>query len=138
MEQAQTRTVTRPALLLWLRLVAALVVGLVLVQAVLAGQGWFPYDQGTIELHGYVGNATFVAVLAQAALVFLVGFQGRTQTLLLGAAGLLVLLVTAQIGLGYSGRDSVEARSWHIPNGVLIFGLAVAVLSIVAQQPRGR
>jgi hypothetical protein len=43
-----------------------------------------------------------------------------------------VLLVVAQLGLGYSGRESATAMSFHIPNGVLIFGLSVA---IVAQLP---
>jgi len=35
---------------------------------------------------------------------------------------LLVLLVAAQIGLGYSTRNNVPLVAWHIPNGVLLMG----------------
>jgi hypothetical protein len=28
-----------------------------------------------------------------------------------------------QIALGYNAKDSPSAGAWHIPNGVLIFGL---------------
>jgi hypothetical protein len=40
-----------------------------------------------------------------------------------------VLLVIGQLGLGYSGRESATALSLHIPNGVLIFGLSIAIVS---------
>ena len=123
----------RPELVRWLRIVAAIVVALVLVQAFLAGRGWF-INRDAIELHGYVGNVTFLAVLGQALLVYLTGYRGRTHSLLLGLSGLLVLLVTAQIGLGYSGRESLQAAAWHVPNGVLIFGLSVANLTLLLRD----
>jgi hypothetical protein len=41
---------------------------------------------------------------------------------------LLGLLLFFQTGLGYVGRDSTLAASWHIPLGVTAFGLAVAGL----------
>jgi hypothetical protein len=43
------------------------------------------------------------------------------------------VLVIAQIGLGYtatSDNGSAEAAAWHIPNGVLIFGLTITQLSL--------
>jgi len=39
--------------------------------------------------------------------------------------------VVVRIGLGYSVRDSSEAGAWHVPNGVLIFGLSVFLLSLL-------
>jgi hypothetical protein len=122
--------VARPALLGWLRASATLVVGLVLVQAIFAGRGMFVAGD-ELELHGYIGNATFTVAIAQAALVYFTGFRGRFGALLLGASALLVLLLTAQLGLGYSGRESMQAAAWHVPNGVLIFGLSAAYLSLL-------
>jgi hypothetical protein len=134
--EAESR-VARPGLLRWLRASAALVVGLVLVQAVIAGQGWFPYDANTLEWHGYVGNVTFLVAIVQAVLVYLTRFRGRSGMLLLAASALLILLLTAQLGLGYSGRESSTAAAWHVPNGVLIFGLSVAMLSqVLRDDPR--
>ena len=102
---------------------------LVLVQAVLAGRGWF-VDLGLIEVHGWVGNVTFLGAIAQAALAFAGwrgGALGRAEVVL---GALLVALIVAQLGLGYSGRESAGAASWHIPNGVLIFGVDAATLAL--------
>jgi hypothetical protein len=46
------------------------------------------------------------------------------------------VLVTAQIGLGYAGRESAGAASWHVPNGVIIFGLTVALFGLVSNWAR--
>ncbi len=43
----------------------------------------------------------------------------------IAASAVLALLLTTQIGLGYAGRTSLNAAAWHIPNGVLSFGIAV-------------
>ena len=114
----------------WLAAVTAL---LVLVQAVLAGRGMFD-DPALLETHGFVGNATFVAVLALVVLAFIAGRRGAFGRLELGLSVLLLVLVIAQLGLGYSGRESSAAASWHVPNGVLIFGLTAALL--VSALPR--
>jgi hypothetical protein len=110
---------------------------LVLVQAVLAGRGWF-VDLALIEIHGWVGNATFLTAIGQAALAFAGwrrGTLGRAEVVL---GGLLVALVVAQIGLGYSGRESAGAASWHVPNGVLIFGVSAASLALALAGRRGQ
>jgi len=94
----------------------------VLLQAVLAGRGWF-LDGDIIKVHGYVGNATFLLTMALAML-------GRAATRSIRSVvplALLVILTTVQIGLGYAGRDNATAAAWHVPNGVLIFGLSVLV-----------
>ena len=47
---------------------------------------------------------------------------------ILASVGVLVVLVVIQIALGYQLRDgSGEAGAWHVPNGVLIFGLSVFI-----------
>jgi hypothetical protein len=91
----------------------------VLVNAFIAGRSLI--GDWDILVHGIIGNGVFVfAVLALVLAVVL--RAGRTTV---AAAALLAVLVFAQVGLGYSGRNSPDAVAWHIPNGVLIFGLAV-------------
>ena len=116
--------------------VAALILVLVMIQAVLAGRGWY-IDFDLIEIHGWIGNITFLAVVAQVALVFAIGIPGSLGKRLLILSAAVAVLVMAQTGLGYSGRDSAAAASWHIPVGVLIFGLAVAVAALASQLQTG-
>ncbi len=117
---------------------AAVMAVLVLVQAVLVGQGvWraaeFP---NFIEFHGFVGNAVFVVAIAQAALAL----YGMTRRIIGGNVAILNLiilgLVVTQIGLGYAGRESAVAVSWHVPNGVLLFGLTVLNATLALSQRR--
>ena len=111
------------------RWVAALTALLVLVQAALAGRGLF-VDFDLIEVHGWVGNATFLVAAAQVALA-VAGYGRRSLSRVeLGLSALLLVLVVAQLGLGYAGRESAGAASWHVPNGVLIFGVATALLTL--------
>lgn len=123
--------VARPGLLPVFKGVVALFTALVLVQAVLAGRGWF-VDFSLIELHGNVGNAVFLVAVVQVALAFGLGARG----LILPLGVVILLLVIAQTGLGYAGRDSAAAAAWHIPNGVLIFGLLTAYSTMVFRLGR--
>jgi hypothetical protein len=125
-------TMTRPNLLPVFRGTAILLAVLVLVQALLAGRGWF-HDYGLIETHGIIGNVTFLVAVATAVLAYMVGVPGGLGKQLIGLSGVLVVLVIIQTGLGYGGRTNAEAASWHIPNGVLIFGLTSALLMLVLQ-----
>ncbi len=109
---------------------------LVLVQAVLAGRGWF-VDAGLIEIHGWVGNATFLAVVGQVVLAYAARRRWAAGGTELGLTTLLLVLVIAQIGLGYSGRESSGAASWHVPNGVLIFGVTAAILALALPRRAG-
>ena len=36
-------------------------------------------------------------------------------------------MLTAQIGLGFAGREGVDAAGWNVPDGVVAFGLALDV-----------
>jgi hypothetical protein len=90
----------------------------VLANAVIAGRTLI--GEWDILVHGIIGNGVFV--LSLLAVVFAIG-AGAGRAVVIATAVLLVL-VFAQVGLGYSGRTSLDARAWHIPNGVAIFGLA--------------
>jgi heme A synthase len=116
--------------LLYFQIAAGLFTVLVLVQAVLAGRGWF-IDLDLIDIHGMVGNLVFLNAVALVAIARFAMPESNERKTLVIMSGLLVLLVVAQIALGYSATSSdspsAEAASLHIPNGVLIFGLAVAI-----------
>ncbi|MDQ3512739.1 MAG: hypothetical protein M3462_03590 [Chloroflexota bacterium] len=100
---------------------------LVFVQAILAGRGWF-ITPDLLELHGYLGSLTFVIVIGQLGLAFVAWRRGVLGIAPAVLSALLLLLVTSQLGLGYAGRESAAAASWHIPNGVLIFGVLAGLL----------
>ncbi len=97
---------------------------LVAVQAVIAGQHIFG-DWG-IGLHATLGNAVFaIAVLTTGVAFF------RLDSRALRVVGLVMIVVlSAQIGLGYSARDSQGAAAIHIPLGVASFGAVTYQLLI--------
>ncbi|MGH9036204.1 MAG: hypothetical protein ACRD0O_10595 [Acidimicrobiia bacterium] len=97
---------------------------LILVQAFLAGRALF--GGWSITVHGVVGNITFAIALATLVLAWRARQQPATAV-----AAVLVVLLTAQIGLGYSGRETLEAAAWHVPLGVTIFGLAVYQMTVI-------
>lgn len=106
---------------------------LVFVQAVIAGRSNRLFGTWDIVTHGYVGNLAFL-VAAVGLVLALIGRQRRQVV-----SGLaLVVLIVAQIGLGYVGRTNVEAAVWHIPNGVAIFGLAVYNVGLYERRRGGR
>ena len=111
----------------------ALVV-LIMVQAALAGQ--FLFNGADIALHGHIGNGSFVLGVVIAGLLAL----ARGSVWLTATAGVLLVALFAQTGLGYVGRESLDAASIHIPLGVACLGLAVAVmiLAIDARRDRAR
>lgn len=100
-----------------------IVVALVLVQAALAGQ--FLFGSADIKVHGYVGNASFAFGLVAAGLAV----AARVPRWVVALGVLLVVALFSQTGLGYVGRESTSAASWHVPLGVTTFGLAVAALT---------
>jgi hypothetical protein len=101
------------------RAIAGLIAVVVVLLAFLAGRFLFLGDL-VIELHGYVGNAVFVLAIVNLGLGLADGAGGVEMAI----AGAVALLTFTQIGLGYVGRDTAEAASLHVPNGVLLMGLA--------------
>lgn len=95
---------------------AAALVLIVVTQAVIAGQ--YLFGTWSIDAHAALGNAAFsVAVLTAAAAIFKLDNQALR---IVGVV--MVVLLSAQIGLGYSARDSEGAAALHIPLGVAAFG----------------
>lgn len=107
---------------------------IVLVLAVLGAQ-WFNERPDLITGHGHLANLFFLLVVVQTVLAFLLGAPGSFGKGLIGLGAVTALLTTGQIGLGYSASSNgnFSLMAIHIPNGVLIFGVAVAALS---QYPR--
>ena len=89
----------------------------VLINAFIAGRALI--GRWEIDVHGYIGNGIFVLAIAAVVLAYV----GRADRVALVLTGLLAVLVFAQIGLGYSGRENLDVRPWHIANGVLLFGV---------------
>ena len=114
------------------RWLAIALVAVVAIQAVLAGRHL--YEGADIDLHGYLGNATFVV----SVLVTIAAWRGRLDGRLLALGGVVLVACFAQTGLGYVGRDSTGAAAWHVSLGVVIFGLgsAQAALAMVGLPAR--
>jgi hypothetical protein len=100
------------------RTLAAVIAALILVLALIAGRSLF--GSWDIEVHGYVGNAVFVLAVASFALAI----YRRPGNAALTVAALIAMLTFAQVGLGYVGREELEAAAWHLPNGVLLMALS--------------
>lgn len=99
---------------------------LVVLMALLAGQGIFSGSPDRITDHGYLGNLIFVLGVAQVALAFL-GFQQRVVSRGMLLTSLLIfIMIFAQIGLGYAGHRSgnKDATVFHFGLGVLLMGLS--------------
>ncbi len=123
----------RPNLVLYYRIAAVLMVALVLLQAILAGRGWFD-DHDYFDIHEIVANLVMLDALVLLGLAIAIGAPASWRIALIAPAAVLVVLVFVQVALGYQLRDgSGEAGAWHVPNGVLIFGLSVFMHS---QLPR--
>jgi hypothetical protein len=110
------------------RWLSGITMALVLVQAVLIGQGLYLGDGSRIAFHGWIGNATVVGAIVLAGLVIIGVRRGELSRPALGLGVTIALLTVAQIGLGYSGRGGGMPAALHIPNGVLIAALLAALL----------
>jgi hypothetical protein len=103
----------------------------ILIQAVLAGQAWF-VSPTLFGLHGGIGHGVLLLAVVTTGLVWLAGV-GRTAVLLASAV---VLGLVGQTGLGYAGHRTgiAAASSVHVPLGVTLFGLSLAVAVLLAVQ----
>ncbi len=133
MPTASSPVASRARLLNGFRALAGLLALLVLVQAWMAGHSNRLFGDLDIVAHGIVGNVSYL--IAVGALVLTIVARANKATV--GVAAAIVVLMTIQIGLGYSGRDSVDAAAWHVPNGVAIFGLAIYQVSQARALARG-
>ena len=119
----------------WLLLVVAwLIPAGVLVQAVLAGQAMF-VTPDLFELHGGVGHGVLALSVVAAGLAW----SSRWARGLAVLATVALVVLISQTGLGYAGRHGsvAQASVWHLPLGVAVVGLTVAVAILLsARVPR--
>ena len=120
----------RSSLLALYRILTVISVGLVLVLAVIAGSSSTLFGTWDIEVHGYVGNLVFLL----AAVMVVLSFLTQTRGVVVGVAVAFAGLTFVQIGLWYVGRETLEAAAWHVPNGVLLMGIATAHAALVWPQ----
>jgi hypothetical protein len=107
-----------------------LALGLI-VQAWLGASGFYQGEPNRVDAHEMVGNVFFLVAAIQLVVAFLAAQRGLVSRTLIVISGLLLLDVVAQLGLGYSGRDSADAMALHLPNGVLLMGLCTASVALV-------
>ena len=126
---------TDPRLIRGFQLVAGLTALLILVQAALAGQ--FTYNEPDLKnVHEIMGNVLFMLAIVQLALAWLTRDAWRYKMVIWSA--LVLLLIVAQIGLGYGGRTSGDSAAIHIPVGVFLFALSsiIAMLSMMDERAK--
>ena len=107
---------------------------LVLVQAALAGAFISGEDVDAVDVHEMVGNLLFMVVAVQLVLAFMV--RGNSRFNLWAWVIVLLMLVIAQTGLGYLGRDDSLPIAIHVPLGVMIFGLATMISTLAYFETR--
>lgn len=108
-----------------LRWVSIVLAALLVVTALMIGQGIFNGTSRLITDHGYLGNLIFLLGAIQLGLTFFAWQKdqlGRGQLLL---SAVILIALFAQIGLGYMGHRSgmKDATVVHIGLGVLSMGL---------------
>jgi hypothetical protein len=106
----------------------------VMAQAVLAGQAWFG-SPGLFGLHGGIGHGVLLLSVVLAALAWVAGSSRLTA----GLASLAVVALIGQTGLGYVGRrgEVAVASAAHVPLGVAVLGLTVAVAVLLSVRAKG-
>jgi heme A synthase len=124
---------TDPRLIRGFQIVAGIIALLILVQAALAGQ--FEHNGADLKgVHAMMGNVIFMLALVQLALAWLTRDAWRYKMVIW--AGVVLLLIVAQIGLGYT--ESGDASAIHIPLGVFLFALSsiIAMLSMMDERAK--
>ena len=117
----------------WLATTLWVVVAAMLVQAMLAGSGLFG-SPDLFELHGWIGSG----VMALSAIAAVLAFASRQGAVVTFGSVILTAASISQIGMGYAGRRGgmPELSAWHVPLGVAMLGLAVAVAVLATLRAR--
>jgi heme A synthase len=109
--------------------------GLVLVQAVLAGQFLYA-EAGLVAVHRVIAEALPLVSAALCVALWFRREEPRGRKLFAAAVGVTALLIV-QTGLGFAGRTSTGSAAIHVPLGVLIFGGTVSILVMIeTRSPR--
>ena len=126
---------TDPRLIRVFQIIAGLIALLILVQATLAGQ--FEHNGADLKgVHAMMGNILFMLAIVQLALAWLTRDAWRYKMVIWSA--LVLLLIVAQIGLGYGSRDSGDSAAIHIPVGVFLFALSSIIAMLAMMDERAK
>ena len=126
---------TDPRLIRVFQIIAGLIALLILVQATLAGQ--FEHNGADLKgVHATMGNILFMLAIVQLALAWLTRDAWRYKMVIWSA--LVLLLIVAQIGLGYGSRDSGDSAAIHIPVGVFLFALSSIIAMLAMMDERAK
>jgi hypothetical protein len=104
---------------------AVLMFALLALQPALGGWGWFR-DRSAIDLHAMVANTMFLVAVLLVGLALVSGFTRKNW--LLGWSLLLLVMIFAQMGLGYGSRGRPDIAALHIPMGVFAFGVGLMLM----------
>lgn len=111
-----------------------LVTFLVLLQAMLAGMFISGEEIDAKDVHEMVANLMFVVIVIQLVLAYLVRDWSRFGLWIWVL--LLLVMVIAQTGLGYAGRDESLPVAMHVPLGVFIFGFSMLISVMASIEDR--
>ncbi len=104
---------------------SVLMFAMLALQPVLGGWGWFR-DRTAIDIHAMVANTIFMVAVLMMVLAVVAGFTRRN--LIAGTNLLLLVMVFAQMGLGYGSRGRPDVAALHIPMGVFAFGVGLLLM----------
>jgi len=122
--------------MLAVRWLSAITMLLVLIQAALIGQALYLGEMSLLALHGWLGSGSFLLALLLTGAAFLAVQRGELPRSVIVHGVIVVVLMVAQLGLGYMGRRGGWPAAIHIPNGVLIATLLSALLASTLLAPR--
>lgn len=117
----------------WIEMGSTLVAFGILVQASLAGQ-IIAGNHSLVTAHRVVAEFLPVMSLALVVVAWMDRGAYRHGKTMVGASIVAVVLLVAQTGLGFIGRSSVAAIGIHVPLGVALLGLYVAMAMRARQQ----
>ena len=115
--------------MLAVRWISAITTLLVLLQAVLIGQALYMGDMSLVGLHGWLGSGSFILALLLVGAALLGVRNGELPRSIIVHGVIVVLLMVAQLGLGYVGRRGGLPAAIHVPNGVLIAAVLSALVA---------
>lgn len=135
MPTATSPPASRDALLLAHFVLAILLTMGVLLQAYLAATSErIGYGDMSITVHGMVANVVYLVAVGMLVVTIV---ARAPRGALIGAIAAVVLL-TAQIGMGYVAESNATVGAIHIVNGVLLFGLAGHQIGQASALRKGR
>jgi hypothetical protein len=122
--------------MLTVRWLSAITTLLVLLQAALIGQALYLGEMSLLSLHGWLGSGSLLLAVLLTGAAILAAQRGELPRSVIVHGAIVVVLMVAQLGLGYMGRRGGWPAAIHIPNGVIIATVLSALLATTFLAPR--